>query len=121
MLIYPILQATKTLVSCHPAIKAFQRKREECCPSSDVSEFDKTLEAADESLADVTGALALILTVVFFGPVVPVLFVLAPALTWVQLCALDMSAKHKAQISIGKELASAVFAQVRPCCVLCAD
>eukprot|EP00658_Telonema_sp_P-2_P042027 TRINITY_DN3011_c0_g1_i14.p1 TRINITY_DN3011_c0_g1~~TRINITY_DN3011_c0_g1_i14.p1 ORF type:complete len:1238 (+),score=210.98 TRINITY_DN3011_c0_g1_i14:106-3819(+) len=93
-LIYTLAQAfvtpTSTLIKAHPL---FTRARR-AASSAELSERDETLKRARSSQRHLGRTMSFLVLVANFGPVVPLLLLLAPLVVWLQSCALDLFDRH---------------------------
>ena len=76
------------------------------------NQYEKAQAKAHAVQADIVRALSVFLTVSAFGTTVPALMVLMPVAIWLQLCALDMVARHREGEHWGEKLATQVLVGV---------
>ena len=81
----------------------------------DTEEEDLTGQAMEQTqvLEDaVVGMISFTLLVCIFGPLVPLLMVIAPVAIWLNLCALDLANKHMLTLSVGDCLSSHLLVKI---------
>eukprot|EP00656_Telonema_subtile_P057711 TRINITY_DN9561_c0_g1_i2.p1 TRINITY_DN9561_c0_g1~~TRINITY_DN9561_c0_g1_i2.p1 ORF type:complete len:1111 (+),score=173.31 TRINITY_DN9561_c0_g1_i2:852-4184(+) len=107
ILLAALITPVRQLVLVHPKFQAIRARF-----GAPRDSFEETLFHASKLQNDLVRNLSLILTVAFFGGIVPLLMPIALLATWLQLCALDLVARHEAGVSWGQILASNVLVQI---------